>query len=140
MRTFIITSDASFNIKRMHFAWAFVLTAPGKPKIKAAGRFPNVPRNPTEAELMAIGHAANCLHLRHELKPGDTIIVNTDCPGALHYLRHHGQRERVHNERLRKITGVVVGTLNQRRGVSIDYRLVPESNPFIIWCHRKSKL
>lgn len=89
---------------------------------------------------MAIGHAANCLHYRYNLKPGDTIIVNTDCPGALHYLRHHGQPEHLHNERLRKIAGVTIGTLNQRRGVSIDYRLVSDTNPFLTWCHRKAKM
>lgn len=135
-----ITSDASFNIKRSHYGWAFIAGPSGQPKTRAHGQFTIPVNSPAEAELMAIGHAANALHLRYELQPGDKIVVHTDCRSVIHYLKYLSLPHRLKNERLRKIASVVYGTIIQRRGVSVDYRLEPDNNPSILWCHYQSKL
>ncbi len=132
-------SDASFNIKANIFGWAFQCGPKDQRLIRAHGRFKLQPQSPAEAELMAVGHAVNCLQSNHELKAGDHIIIYTDCLTVRHYLKHHSWPIRVRNERLRKLTAVVYGTIVQTRGVTHEIRLISDkNNGFIRWCHSNS--
>lgn len=132
-------SDASFNLKANIFGWAFQCGQKNARQIRAHGRFNLVPQSPAEAELMAVGHAVNCLHANYQLQPGDHIIIYTDCLTVQHYLRYHSWPVRVKNERLRKLAAVVYGTIIQVRGVKHEIRLVSDAdNKHIRWCHSNS--
>ena len=140
MKTYYATSDASFNIKRPHYGYAFQAGPKGGIMIRHRDTFRVTPHSPTEAELMAIGHAVNCLQSSFNIQAGDHIVVHTDCKSVMMYIRHLAQPEHQHNQRLRALARVVFGTLTIKKGVTHEIRLVSESNPYLRWCHYQSKL
>jgi len=139
MTKYTTVSDASFNIKIPHYGFAFQVGPYGGHLIRHSDTFTTIPHSPTEAEMMAIGHAVNCLFLNFPIKQGDIIIVHTDCVAAVNYLKYQAFPKHQHNPRLRALTLAVFRLLNQKVGVRHEIRLMMESNKFMKWCHYQSK-
>ena len=127
--TITIYTDAAWHIRR-GAAFAFVAYI-GRKRYQHAQRIAIETHSPTEAELMAFGHAIHFIASKVTLTAEDIIIIHTDCQPAIEYQCYYGRK----NARLRAIANI------NRTMTPAHLRAVraPEELADITWCHKNAK-
>lgn len=128
--TFSIYTDAAWHIQR-GAAFAFVIIRPNGKIVRYSQRINVLCANPTEAELMAIGHAVNFIAKRYPLTASDIILAYSDCKPAIDYL----SRKYAKNQRLVAICDII----HSMSPAIIQPQRISDTNEYVYWCHKQAR-
>jgi len=125
----ICNVDASWDLRRSYAGWAFHVFR-GNILHRASGTIDIECRSPLEAELMAIGHACNFIQSIY--RPGDNVVVYTDCLPARNYL----SRRHTLNRRCVALANTITDIMEP---IVWELRQADPNNKALHWCDWASK-
>lgn len=117
MNYITVNTDASFHPQKRVGGYAFVIVS-DKFRVRKSGGFKSKPKDPTAAEIMAIGNAFHYLGLVTGFT-AKTVVVNCDAKFAMHAIEVNPK-----SPLARRVRKIVDATLRHLGGAKIEFRHV----------------